>query len=62
MTKFKVICPECGAWILTEAPKTLIWELCPGCKHYVLDIYDVMMAEVLLLKRSSAAALHATAN
>jgi hypothetical protein len=61
MIKFKVICPECGAWILTEAPKTLIWELCPGCKHYIMDIYDVMMAEVMPMKPSSAG-IQATAH
>ena len=54
MSKYKIICPECGAWIVTEEPKSLIWERCPGCRHYSLDIYDVMMAEVLSTKPTAA--------
>jgi len=56
MMKYKIICPKCGAWIVTEEPKSLIWERCPGCRQHDLDIYDVMMAEVLPTKPSAARA------
>ena len=54
MIKFKLICPDCNAVIITASPEAMVWELCPGCKHYILDIYDVMMAEVMPMKPSSA--------
>jgi Zn-finger nucleic acid-binding protein len=45
MTKFIIICPECDAAMITAAPSTTIWELCPHCRHHVMDRYDVMMAQ-----------------
>ena len=53
MPKFKVICPKCGAAVITTAPHALVWELCPGCKLYVWDLSDAMMAEALLQKASA---------
>jgi hypothetical protein len=43
--KFKLICPDCNAVIVTESPEMMIWELCPACKHYVWDMNDVLMAD-----------------
>ncbi len=46
MAKFKIICPECGAVVITASPESLIWERCPGCRHHVWDTYDALMADV----------------
>jgi DNA-directed RNA polymerase subunit RPC12/RpoP len=43
--KFIIICPECGAAVITASPSATIWELCPYCRHHVIDGYDVMMAD-----------------
>ncbi len=50
MTKFRVTCPNCGAGVITETPKALVWELCPGCREYVWDLSDALMAEALPAK------------
>jgi len=59
MIKFKVICPNCGASVITPEPKALVWELCPGCMVYVWDIYDAMMAETVLRQPNGEAKVHA---
>jgi hypothetical protein len=46
MNRFKIICPECGAIILTLHPVAIVWERCPGCKRHVWDKYDVLMADI----------------
>jgi hypothetical protein len=45
MTRFRMICPDCGAVVLSTSPRALVWELCPGCRHHVWDADDVMMAD-----------------
>jgi hypothetical protein len=30
-----------------------MWELCPGCRSHVWDIYDLMMAEVTREERNT---------
>jgi Zn-finger nucleic acid-binding protein len=35
MVKFKVICPECWAAVVTAHPEALVWDLCPQCRHHV---------------------------
>jgi Zn-finger nucleic acid-binding protein len=45
MTQFRMICPDCGATVLTVAPEALVWELCPSCRSHVWDAYDVLMKE-----------------
>jgi len=45
MTKYVIICPECGAAMITATPSATIWELCPYCRHHVMDGYDIMMAQ-----------------
>ena len=46
MTKFRLICPECSAVVITANPEAMVWELCPGCRSHSWDLYDVRMAEV----------------
>jgi hypothetical protein len=46
MVKFKVICPECWAAVITAHPEALVWELCPQCRHHVWDGYDTLMADI----------------
>ena len=43
--KYRMICPECGAAVLTGYPDAVVWEICPACKHHVWDIYDARMAD-----------------
>lgn len=47
MAKFKLICPDCGATVVTASPEAVIWELCPGCNHHLWDGFDALMAEVV---------------
>jgi hypothetical protein len=57
MTKFRVICPNCGIGVVTETPKALVWELCPGCRHYVWDLSDALMAEIVPTKSKKSESL-----
>ena len=45
MPNFRIICPECGAVVLTASAEAAIWELCPACRHHVWDMGDVLMAD-----------------
>lgn len=54
MDKFKMTCPDCRAEIITQSPKALIWELCPGCRRHIWDIEDIMMADVYVTDRTGA--------
>lgn len=60
MAKFRVTCPHCGTGVITETPRSLVWELCPGCRHYVWDLSDALMAEVLPAKAATSEAIIAT--
>jgi len=46
MIKFKIMCPVCGAVIISAMPESLIWEHCPSCKSHIWDKFDIMMADV----------------
>ena len=43
--RYRMICPECGAAVLTSYPEAVVWEMCPACKHHVWDIFDARMAD-----------------
>ena len=45
MIKYRLICPDCGANLVTSVPETVMWELCPGCYRHGWDILDIKMAE-----------------
>ena len=51
VNKFKIICPDCGAAIITSSPTAVIWELCPGCHRHIWDSYDAMMADPYSFER-----------
>jgi hypothetical protein len=53
MIKFRLICPDCDAVIITSSPEALVWELCPSCRKHVWDMYDAMMADVAPPKPST---------
>lgn len=57
MDGFKIICPECSAWIVTANPESLIWERCPACCHHLWDTYDILMAEIVTKGRSLTTSL-----
>ena len=45
MPKYRLICPNCGASVVTLVPEAVMWELCPGCLKHGWDAMDVQMAE-----------------
>ena len=45
MQKYRLICPECSAIIVTASPDSLVWELCPACRRHMWDVYDARMAD-----------------
>jgi len=47
MAKFKLVCPGCGAVIITSLPTAVIWELCPSCHLHIWDKYDALMADIV---------------
>jgi len=49
MVKFRLICPDCNASIITSSPGSLVWELCPSCRNHVWDGYDALMADAMPL-------------
>ncbi len=48
MTKFKIICPDCSAVIVTAYPESMIWELCPHCRHHIIDNFDALMSHAVV--------------
>ncbi len=52
MVEFKIICPDCGAAVMTASPKSVVWEFCPGSLHHVWDVYDALMADVRTPERT----------
>ena len=47
MSKYRLICPECSAALITTYPEAAVWELCPACRRHMWDINDARMADVL---------------
>lgn len=62
MAKFKITCPDCGTVVLTTSPLGVIWELCPGCRHHIWDIYDLMMAEREPARHGGSGNVHTAMN
>ena len=47
MIKFQVICPECGATVVTTRLEALFLERCPECGLHTWDKYDALMADII---------------
>ena len=45
MSKYRLICPECSAVVLTNYPEATVWELCPSCRRHIWDLHDARMAD-----------------
>ena len=58
MVKFRLICPECDAVIMTSSPEAMVWEQCPGCRKHIWDMYDALMADVCTHSQSNARTGH----
>ena len=58
---FKIICPDCGAMVITPSPQAVVLEQCPACKIHVWDLYDALMADIYAPEKDSIAVqnLHA---
>lgn len=50
MTRFKIICPECGAAIITANRLAAVLEVCPSCKQHVWDMCDALLADHIYLE------------
>jgi hypothetical protein len=44
-SRYRLICPDCGATIITGNPEAVIWELCPACRRHTWDLFDARMAD-----------------
>ncbi len=47
MVRFKMICPDCGAAVMTTAPEAVVWERCQSCGLHIWDMYDALLADVV---------------
>jgi Zn-finger nucleic acid-binding protein len=54
MSKYRLICPECSAVVITAYPEAVVWELCPACEFHIWDIYDAKMADKVIENRADS--------
>lgn len=47
MPRYRLICPDCNAVLVTAYPEAAVWELCPACRQYMWDPYDARMADLI---------------
>ncbi len=47
MTRFRIICPECGAAVITANRLAAVLEVCPSCRRHVWDLYDALLADLV---------------
>ena len=45
MTRFRIICPDCGAIVITETRLSAVLENCPKCRRHIWDVYDALLAD-----------------
>jgi len=45
MTRYRIICPDCGAIVITKTRLSALLENCPKCKHHIWDMYDALLAD-----------------
>ena len=46
MTRYRIICPDCGAIIITATRLSAVLEECPKCRHHIWDLYDALLADL----------------
>jgi hypothetical protein len=46
MTRYRIICPDCGASVITATRLSALLECCPKCKHHIWDMYDALLADL----------------
>jgi Zn-finger nucleic acid-binding protein len=49
MTRFRIICPECGAALITANRLEAVLEVCPACKQHEWDMLDALLADHISL-------------
>lgn len=47
MTRYRIICPDCGVAFITAHRLSAVWEVCPACRHHMWDLYDVLLADLI---------------
>jgi Zn-finger nucleic acid-binding protein len=55
MAKYRLICPECSAAVITTYPEASVWEVCPGCRRHVWDLFDAQLADKIDTEPSRSA-------
>jgi Zn-finger nucleic acid-binding protein len=45
MTRYRIICPDCAAIVITETRLSALLEYCPKCKRHIWDMYDALLAD-----------------
>ncbi len=50
MTRYRIICPECGAVVFAVNRHAAIWEICPSCRRHTWDVYDVLLGDIVSRK------------
>ncbi len=46
MTQYRIICPNCGAIIITATRLSAVLEDCPKCRQHIWDLYDALLADL----------------
>jgi Zn-finger nucleic acid-binding protein len=54
MTRYRIICPDCAAIVITETRLSALLEDCPKCKRHIWDIYDALLADRYSLEPDAA--------
>jgi Zn-finger nucleic acid-binding protein len=46
MTRYRIICPVCGAIVITATRLSALLEECPKCQRHIWDMYDALLADL----------------
>jgi hypothetical protein len=52
--KFRLICPDCGASVITPFPQAVVLECCYGCSCHIWDLNDALMAEIYVPEQDAS--------
>ncbi len=58
MTRFRIICPDCGAIVITKTRLSALLECCPKCRQHIWDMYDALLADIYSPESDTAIGLN----
>jgi Zn-finger nucleic acid-binding protein len=61
MTQYRIICPDCGAAIITATRLSAVLEVCPKCKRHIWDLLDAILADPFSAESGQVVSLKARA-